>query len=74
MAASQTTMISTLLGSSGGRRPRLWTTRLLEAAHVLPRGSTDVAALLLRTAQAYVDGGETGIFTPLYCVQARKPD
>ena len=26
-----------------------------------------------RTANAYVAGGKTGIFTPLYCFVARKP-
>ena len=26
-----------------------------------------------RTARAYVAGGKTGIFTPLYCFLARKP-
>ena len=27
-----------------------------------------------RTANAYVAGGRTGTFTPLYCFVARKPD
>ncbi|MCE2406798.1 MAG: hypothetical protein J4G19_04755, partial [Pseudomonadales bacterium] len=26
-----------------------------------------------RTADAYVNGGKEGVFTPLYCFLARKP-
>ena len=40
---------------------------------ILPKGSADVIRFMDRTAQAYVAGGETGIFTPLYCFLARKP-
>ena len=46
---------------------------LAEALRVLPKGTKDVVRLLDRTAGAYVAGGRTGIFTPLYCFLARKP-
>jgi cyclopropane fatty-acyl-phospholipid synthase-like methyltransferase len=47
--------------------------RAAEALRILPRGSADVVKLMNRTAQAYVSGGRTGIYTPLYCFLARKP-
>ena len=40
---------------------------------MFPKGSANVVGLLDRTANAYVAGGKTGIFTPLYCFLARKP-
>ena len=46
---------------------------LAEALRLLPKGTTDVVRLLDQTARAYVAGGGTGIFTPLYCFLARKP-
>jgi sterol 24-C-methyltransferase len=57
-----------------GRRLVLGTVRLSEMLGVFPKGSTDVAALLENTAQAYIAGGRAGIFTPLYCFLARKPE
>lgn len=48
-------------------------TKLAEIFKVLPRGSAQVVRLLDETAQAYVKGGRTGIFTPLHCFLARKP-
>ena len=47
--------------------------RLAELLRLMPKGSADVVQLLDRTANAYVAGGRTGIFTPLYCFLARKP-
>ena len=46
---------------------------LAERLRILPNGSTDVLSMMDRTAKAYVAGGATGIFTPLYCFLARKP-
>ena len=40
---------------------------------VSPKGSSDVVGMLDQTASAYVAGGKSGIFTPLYCFLARKP-
>ena len=56
-----------------GRKAFIAGTRLAEALRLLPKGSAEVVRLLDRTAEAYVAGGKTGIFTPLYCFLARKP-
>ncbi len=56
-----------------GRKAIIGLSRLVEALGMFPKGSTDVAGLLDRTAHAYVAGGRAGIFTPLYCFLARKP-
>ena len=56
-----------------GRRLTGWGIRMAEFFQVFPKGSAEVVALLDRTAKAYVAGGKTGIFTPLYCFVARRP-
>ena len=56
-----------------GRKAFKGTSKLVETLGILPKGSADVVGLLDRTANAYVAGGKTGIFTPLYCFLARKP-
>ena len=56
-----------------GRKLLMWASRLAEAVGVFPKGSSDVIGLMDRTANAYVEGGRAGIFTPLYCFLARKP-
>ena len=56
-----------------GRKAFIGASRLAEALRIFPKGSADVIRLLDRTADAYVAGGRTGIFTPLYCFLARKP-
>ena len=56
-----------------GRKLIIGTSMLAEVLRVFPKGSTEVIELLDRTANAYVAGGKTGIFTPLYCFLARKP-
>ena len=56
-----------------GRKTLAGTVRLAELLRVFPKGSADVVRLMDRTAYAYVAGGQTGIFTPLYCFLARKP-
>ncbi len=62
-----------ILKSLLGRRVFLGGTRLAELLRIFPEGSTDVIGMMDRTAQAYIAGGQTGIFTPLYCFLARKP-
>ena len=57
-----------------GRRVVQEASRLAEILRVFPRGSAKVIGLMNRTAEAYVSGGKAGIFTPLYCFLARKPD
>ena len=56
-----------------GRKTVIWALKAAEVLRMFPKGSADVARLLDRTADAYVAGGSTGIFTPLYCFLARKP-
>ena len=50
-----------------GRRAFIGASRLAETLGVFPKGSSKVVELMDRTAGAYVAGGATGIFTPLYC-------
>ena len=47
--------------------------RLAETVGMFPKDSWRVIELLDRQADAYVAGGQSGIFTPLYCFLARKP-
>ena len=56
-----------------GRKAVIAGSKLAEVLRLFPKGSTEVVRLLDRTADAYVAGGRTGIFTPLYCFLARKP-
>ena len=56
-----------------GRKAVFAGTKLAEVLRLLPKGSAEVVRLLDRTGDAYVAGGRTGIFTPLYCFLARKP-
>ncbi|MDE0002132.1 MAG: hypothetical protein OXQ29_05525, partial [Rhodospirillaceae bacterium] len=56
-----------------GRTAIFGASKLAELLRIFPKGSADVIRLMDRTANAYVAGGRTGIFTPLYCFLARKP-
>ena len=56
-----------------GRKAFLAGSKLAEILRLFPSGSAEVVRLLDQTAEAYVAGGKTGIFTPLYCFWARKP-
>ena len=56
-----------------GRKAIIGISRLAEGLGLFPKGSANVVRLLDRTADAYVAGGRSGIFTPLYCFLARKP-
>ena len=47
--------------------------RGLETVRVAPKGSTAVSTFLNASAAALVKGGETGIFTPMFFVHAKKP-
>ena len=54
-----------------------WTTqnllRTLEALRIAPKGSVRVAETLNLGADAFVEAGLLGIFTPMYFIHARKP-
>ncbi len=56
-----------------GRKAIFAGLHVAEAFRLFPKGSAAVVRLMDRTANAYVAGGSTGIFTPLYCFVARKP-
>ena len=56
-----------------GRKAMIGMLRVAEAVGYFPKGSAAVVQLMDRTADAYVTGGESGTFTPLYCFLARKP-
>lgn len=47
--------------------------RIGEGIRVLPKGTRMVSTILNRAADALVEGGEIGIFTPMYFFLARKP-
>ena len=47
--------------------------RVGERLRVVPEGTTAVSTLLNRGADAMVDGGESGVFTPMFFFLARKP-
>ena len=57
-----------------GRKAIFAGLRMAEMFRLFPNGSAAVIQLMDRTANAYVAGGKLGIFTPLYCFLARKPD
>ena len=73
METRSNTVGNALRRSPLGRKVVFGASRLAEALRVFPKGSAEVVRLLDRTADAYVAGGRTGIFTPLYCFLARKP-
>ncbi|XP_061954822.1 cycloartenol-C-24-methyltransferase-like isoform X1 [Populus nigra] len=47
--------------------------KTLEFLHLAPEGSQRVQAFLEKAADALVEGGRMGIFTPMYFFLARKP-
>ena len=67
------TLGNTLRRLPWGRKAFIAGSKMAEMLRLLPKGSSEVVRLLDRTADAYVAGGRTGIFTPLYCFLARKP-
>ncbi len=73
MESRHGTLGNTLRRLPWGRKAAVAGTKFAETVRILPKGSAEVVRLLDRTADAYVAGGKTGIFTPLYCFLARKP-
>ncbi len=73
MESRSNTLGSTLRRIPLARKAFIWAFGLTEVLGMFPRGSADVIKLLDRAAHAYVAGGRSGIFTPLYCFLARKP-
>ncbi len=72
-------LIGSGLSLTGFRRSRVgrWVTtnslKALEAIRMAPQGSVRVADTLELCAEAMVEAGRLGIFTPMYLVHARKP-
>ena len=56
-----------------GRKAMIAGLRVGETCRFVPKGSAAVVQLMNRTADAYVAGGKSEIFSPLYCFLARKP-
>ena len=56
-----------------GRKALITGLRMAEMLRFFPKGTVAVVQFMDRVAEAYVAGGKTGIFTPLYCFLARKP-
>ena len=56
-----------------GRSITKGVTRLAEWLRLAPAGTSDGAALLNLAADSLVEGGQTGIFTPMFFFLARKP-
>ena len=74
MAGTRGTLRSAFRRTPLGRKTVFVAMRLAEAFGYFPRGSSSVVQLMDRTADAYVAGGEFGVFTPLYCFLVRKPE
>jgi sterol 24-C-methyltransferase len=57
-----------------GRELTNLATRVLELLRIAPRGTSEVSTFLNRAADAMVEGGELGIFTPMFyvCGRSRK--
>ena len=73
MVGETGTFRNLLRRTPAGRKAMLGMVKLAEVFGFFPKGSNTVIGLMDRTARAYVAGGKTGIFTPLYCFLARKP-
>ena len=56
-----------------GRALTAGVTRVLERLRMAPAGTSEAARLLNVAADALVEAGELGIFTPSFLVHARKP-
>ena len=73
MEGQSGTLRNTFRRTPLGRKAIFAGLRLAEVFRLFPHGSASVVQLMDKTADAYVAGGKTGIFTPLYCFLARKP-
>ena len=74
MEGDDGTVLGEIRGTRLGRTVMIAGLRLGELCRFVPKGSTAVCQLMYRTADAYITGGKLGIFTPLYCFLARKPE
>jgi len=65
--------LASLARIPAGRRFTTAMTRVLERLRIAPPGTTEASELLNVAADSLVEGGESGIFTPMFLVHARKP-
>ena len=65
--------LASLARIPAGRRFTAAATKLLEGLRIVPRGTSETAEFLNVAADALVEAGEMGIFTPSFLVHARKP-
>ena len=65
--------LSSLARIPAGRRFTATATKLLERLGISPAGTSETAEFLNVAADALVEAGELGIFTPSFLVHARKP-
>ncbi|MYB83821.1 MAG: hypothetical protein F4X54_03575, partial [Chloroflexi bacterium] len=65
--------LASFRSSRVGRKVTDSSLRVLEKVRVVPRGSLRVAQTLNLCADAMVEAGRLGIFTPMYFIHARKP-
>jgi 24-methylenesterol C-methyltransferase len=47
---------------------------ILSFLGLAPAGTTEVHEMLYKTAISLVEGGETGVFTPMHLLLCRKPE
>jgi len=68
-----TDLITGFLRSTHGRYFTRTMLNILETIGFAPKGSIATSDMLEDAAVSLIEGGETGIFTPMYVIVARKP-
>ena len=66
--------LASLARIPAGRKFTMGVTKLLEKVRIAPPGTSEASGLLNIAADSLVEGGEAGIFTPMFVVHARKPE
>ena len=66
--------LASLARVPAGRRFTARATALLERLRIAPAGTGEASRILNVAADALVEAGEAGIFTPCFLVHARKPE
>lgn len=65
--------LSSIARTPVGRAATAQTTRLMEGLKIAPAGTFETARMLNKAADALVEAGRLGIFTPSFLIHARKP-
>lgn len=65
--------LSSIARTPMGRAATAQTTRLLEGLKIVLAGTSETARMLNKAADALVEAGRLGIFTPSLLIHARKP-